>query len=85
MLRIKQNNGIRDDILRLQRTAHTVINGAPLSKPYEEDLWEAQATQVEAFQLMARMCITLLSRISPSRGLNRSWMIDRHGSSPICA
>ncbi len=65
MRRLKQRNGIRDDILRLHRMAHTVINGAPLSEPYKEDLWEAAAALVEELQSVARACCDIADAIQP--------------------
>ena len=55
----------RDDILRLHRMAHTVINGAPLSEPYKEDLWEAAAALVEELQSVARACCDIADAIQP--------------------
>ncbi|WP_079437157.1 Tn3 family transposase post-transcriptional regulator TnpC [Zoogloea sp. LCSB751] len=65
MRRLKRSNGIRDDILRLHRMAHTVINGAPLSEPYQEDLWEAAAALVEELQSVARACYDIAAVIQP--------------------
>ncbi len=65
MRRFRQTKGIRDDILRLHRMAHTVVNGAPLSEPYKEELWELAAALVEELESVANTCEEIVTAIQP--------------------
>lgn len=63
--RFKAHGGLRDDMLRLHRMAHTVINGANLSEPASEDLWEVAAELIDKLRQTADMCREIASALQP--------------------
>lgn len=63
--RFKSHGGLRDEMLRLHRMAHTVINGANLSEQASEDLWEVAAELVDELRQMASTCQDIASALQP--------------------
>jgi hypothetical protein len=67
--RFKAHGGLRDDMLRLHRMAHTVINGVSLSEPISEDLWEVAAEIIDELQQTADACQEIVSALQPLANL----------------
>lgn len=64
--RLHAGGGLRDDVLRLHRMAHVVINGAGLAEPAgDDDIWEYAAMLVVEMQDMAIMLERAASRLAP--------------------
>ncbi|MET1488691.1 Tn3 family transposase post-transcriptional regulator TnpC [Uliginosibacterium paludis] len=63
--RFKALGGLRDDMLRLHRMAHTVLNGANLSEPASEDLWEVAAELIDELRQTAETCLEIASALQP--------------------
>lgn len=57
--------GVRDDLLRLHRMAHTVINGANASESSADDLWEVAACLIDEFLQMANSCLEIAAALQP--------------------
>jgi len=57
--------GVRDDLLRLHRMAHTVINGANVSESSTEDLWEVAACLIDEFLQIANGCLEIAAALQP--------------------
>ena len=51
--RFDRTGGVRDELLRLHRMAHTVINGANPSESSADDLWEVAAALIDEFRQMS--------------------------------
>lgn len=63
--RFQANGGFRDEILRLHRMAHTVVNHAPMSEPAAEDIWELAADLIEQLHQVAVTCTHIASELQP--------------------
>jgi len=63
--RFKSHGGLRDEMLRLHRMAHTVINGANLSEQASGDLWEIAAEIVDELNQTANTCQDIASALQP--------------------
>lgn len=63
--RFKAHGGLRDDMLRLHRMTHSVINGANLSEPASEDLWEVAAALIDELRQTADTCQEIASALQP--------------------
>jgi len=63
--RFRADGGLRDDLLRLHRMAHTVINGASMSEPAAEDLWELAAELIDELMQTADACQELAASLQP--------------------
>lgn len=70
--RLRCEGGVRDDILRLHRMAHTVINGAAVSEPATEDIWELARELVDEFHDIADQCSEIATRLQPLAQLKPS-------------
>ena len=57
--------GVRDDLLRLHRMAHTVINDANVSESSADDLWEVAARLIDEFREMADNCLAIAATLQP--------------------
>ena len=63
--RFKAQGGLRDEMLRLHRMAHTVINGVNLSEPASEDLWEVATELMDDLRQTAEICQEIASALQP--------------------
>lgn len=63
--RLEKTGGVRNELLRLHRTAHTVINGANLSESSADDLWEVAAALIDEFRQMSDLCLEIAAALQP--------------------
>ena len=63
--RFEKTGGVRDELLRLHRMAHTVINGANPSESSADDLWEVAAALIDEFRQMSDHCLEIAAALQP--------------------
>lgn len=63
--RLDKTGGVRDELLRLHRMVHTVINGANLGEAGSDDLWEVAADLIDEFQQMSELCLEIAASLQP--------------------
>ena len=63
--RFEKTGGVRDELLRLHRMAHTVINGANPSESSADDLWEVAAALIDEFRQMSDLCLEIAAALQP--------------------
>lgn len=63
--RLDRTGGVRDELLRLHRMSHTVINGANLSESSADDLWEVAAALIDEFWRMSDLCLEIAASLQP--------------------
>lgn len=62
---VSTEQGVRDELLRLHRMAHTVINGANPSESSADDLWEVAAALIDEFRQMSDHCLEIAAALQP--------------------
>jgi hypothetical protein len=62
---LEKTGGVRDELLRLHRMAHTVINGANVSESSADDLWEVAAALIDEFRQMSDHCLEIAAALQP--------------------
>ena len=67
--RMDKTGGVRDELLRLHRMAHTVINGANLGEASADDLWEVAAALIDEFRQMSDLCLEIAAALQPLAAL----------------
>lgn len=60
---------LRAELLRLHRMANTVINGAKLCEPGEEDIWEVAEGLIDELTQVAETCMDISKNIQPPASL----------------
>ncbi|WP_308445834.1 Tn3 family transposase post-transcriptional regulator TnpC [Chitinolyticbacter albus] len=72
--RLAAGAGIRDDLLRLHRMAHCIINGGPLSEPIgDTDLWECAVALADEFKHLASTFDAIAQQLQPLSQLRPSY------------
>jgi hypothetical protein len=63
--RLEKTDGVRDELLRLHRMAHSVINGANVSESSADDLWEVAAALIDEFRQISDHCLEIAAALQP--------------------